>query len=320
MASSAIGLLFLFVFALSQGVRDALFGNIFQSVSFFFIAALTFGTSTLCFCGLALVRQPQDFGRLARAPAMFAALNLTTAIAWLTFFFGLKHLEPAVVATLYNGIGPLTVLILGALGWIDANGRPRLGERLCYLGLAIVLVSLVFVVLTDRSGIVATSPLTVGVALLAVAIGGVAITIGHLIARWFNDRGVGSDAVMGARFVLTFIVAAAAEAVIGQPQLRPPFAALPLITLTAFAVVTIPSFMLQLGVARASPLAVNVMRALGPVSVFAVQQFDGRLKFSGATLACIAGFCVFAIAASVLRAWSEVRGRTDYSTSTGLGP
>jgi hypothetical protein len=40
---------------------------------------------------------------------------------------------------------------------------------------------------------------------------------------------------------------------------------------------------------------------------FAVQQLDGRLKFSGATLFCIAGFCIFPIAASVLRAWSEVR-------------
>jgi len=49
------------------------------------------------------------------------------------------------------------------------------------------------------------------------------------------------------------------------------------------------------------------LRSLGPVSVFAVQQLDGRLKFSGATLFCIAGFCIFPVAASVLRAWSEVR-------------
>jgi hypothetical protein len=168
-------------------------------------------------------------------------------------------------------------------------------------------VILVFVVMTDRSGVTESNPFTQGAALLAVAVGGVTITISHLIARWFNDRGVGSDAVTGTRFVLTFCISAAIEATIGQPMTRPPLAAVPLLALTAFAVVTIPSFSLQLGIARASPLAVNIMRSLGPVSVFAVQQFDGRLKFSGATLLYIAGFCIFAIAASVLRAWSEVR-------------
>jgi SAM-dependent methyltransferase len=59
---------------------------------------------------------------------------------------------------------------------------------------------------------------------------------------------------------------------------------------------------------------------LGPVSVFGVQQFDARLKFSGATLLRIAGFCSFAIAASILRAWSEVRDESiplaDHSMDT----
>ena len=54
-------------------------------------------------------------------------------------FFGFKWLEPAVVATLYNGIGPLTVLFLGGLGWIQAKGKPSMGEWLCYVGLAGVL-------------------------------------------------------------------------------------------------------------------------------------------------------------------------------------
>lgn len=314
MSSSAIGLVFLLLFALSQGVRDALFGNVFQSISFFVVAALAFGASTACFSGLALLRQPKDFGRLATSPALFAALNVLTAVAWLSFFFGLKWLEPAVVATLYNGIGPLTVLVLGGLGWMEAKARPSIGEWLCYLGLAGVLAALVVVVLTDRSGFTVSSSITQAGALLAVGVGGVTITISHLIARWFNDRGVGSDAITGTRFLLTLCVSVGVEAAIGQTTTRPPLAAVPLLMLTAFAVVTIPSFMLQLGIARASPLAVNIMRSLGPVSVFAVQQLDGRLRFSGATLLCVAGFCIFAIAASVLRAWSEVKAGSNDPT------
>lgn len=84
-----------------------------------------------------------------------------------------------------------------------------------------------------------------------------------------------------------------------------------LLALTAFVLITVPSFMLQLGVARVSPLSANVMRSLGPVFVFALQQFDGRLRFSGETLACMTGFCVFAIVVSVLRWRTEASVCTD---------
>jgi drug/metabolite transporter (DMT)-like permease len=318
MSSSATGLMCLLFFAVSQGVRDAMFGNIFQSVSFFFVAILAFGTSTVCFSGLALLCQPDSFRKLPASPAMFTALNVTTAAAWLSFFFGLKHLEPAVVATLFNGIGPLTVIILARLGWMKAMHRLSAGEALCYVGVAAMLAALTFVVLTNRSGLSISDLPRQGAALLIVAAGGVTITISHMIARWFNDRGVGSYAVMGTRFLLTLFAAAAIELAIGQMTTQPPLGAVPVLALTAFALITIPSFSLQLGIARASPLAVNVMRSLGPVSVFAVQQFDGRLRFSSATLICIIGFCIFAIGASVLRAWSEVSAHADSPIETSL--
>ena len=73
----------------------------------------------------------------------------------------------------------------------------------------------------------------------------------------------------------------------------------------AFMLIVVPSFAVQLGIARASPLAVNVIRAMGPVFVFAFQQLDGRRSFSAPTLACIAAFCVFATLASLVRGWRE---------------
>jgi len=41
MSPSQIGLAALLAFAVFQGVRDALFGNVFQSVSFLFVAVVT---------------------------------------------------------------------------------------------------------------------------------------------------------------------------------------------------------------------------------------------------------------------------------------
>ncbi len=307
MPSSVVGLGCLLFFAVSQGARDAFFGNVFQSTSFLLVAVLAFATSTVCFSGLALLRRPRDLKTLLTSPALFAALNATTAMAWLSFFHGLKHLEPAVVATLYNGIGPLTVLGLQALGWTTAKHKPLAAERLCYIGIAGTLVALAVVVLTNRSGLSISNFVTQGGVLAVVVAGGAMITISHLVARWFNDSGVGSDAVMGTRFLLTLLAAGIVEVILGAAATRPSVGSLPFLAAGAFALIAVPSFMLQLGIARASPLAVNVFRSLGPVFVFAMQQLDGRLRFSGGTLICIVAFCIFAIAASLLRGWSEAK-------------
>jgi drug/metabolite transporter (DMT)-like permease len=184
MPSSAVGIGCLLLFAVSQGVRDAFFGNVFQSVSFFLVATLAFTTSTVCFSVLALLQRPRDLRKLFGSPAMFAALNVTTAGAWLSFFFGLQHLEPAAVATLYNGVGPLVVLALAAFGWAKGQIMPSRAERLCYAGVAAALAALAVVVLTNRSGLLQSSVITRAVALFAVIAGGITIAISHMIARW----------------------------------------------------------------------------------------------------------------------------------------
>jgi drug/metabolite transporter (DMT)-like permease len=304
---STVGLACLFLFAVSQGLRDAFFGSVFQSVSFLFVAILAFGLTCVVFIGVSIVRRPQDLKRLAAAPVAFSCLNITTAAAWLGFFYGLRHLEPAVVATIYNGMGSLVVLLAGTLGWKAAKAESSLLERLFFVGVAAALAALVIVVLTGQSGLPTSRVGTEAVALAVVMVAGSMITIGHMIARWFNDAGVHSDAVQGTRFLLTLAAAAILEVLLGEPGTRPSIEAVPLLAVAAFALIATPSFLVQLGISRTTPLAVNVFRSLGPVFVFAVQQFDGRLRFSGATLICILVFCVCAVGASVLRGWIEAK-------------
>lgn len=306
-STSAMGLGCLLFFAVSQGARDAFFGNVFQSISFLVVACLAFSASTLVFTAVAAVRDASSLKCLLSSKRDFVALNATNAAAWLSFLFGLRYLEPAVVAALYNGVGPLAVLSLQAIGWTAAAGRVSPGERACYAGSAISLAALVGVVLSNRSGLPVTAIAIQGSALAVAVFGGVMITMSHVYARSFNDKGVSSDAALGTRFLLTLGGAALLELAFGAPATRPRPEEIPYLTAMAFALVVVPGFMLQLGIARASPLAVNVFRALGPVFVFAVQQLDGRLRFSGATLACIVAFCICAIAASLLRAWSEAQ-------------
>lgn len=306
-ASSWIGLGCLFAFAASQGVRDVFFGNVFQSISFMCVAALAFGTATAAFLGAVALRRPRAITKLLGSPAELVALNGTTAAAWLSFFFSLQYLEPAVVATLYNGAGPLSALLLQRAGMTSTQTRSSRLEVGCYVGIAAALAAMIALVLTGRSGTPATDRLMQAGALAAALLGGAVITLSHAIARWFNDQGVGADAVMGARFLLALLVAAATETGFGTAASWPEDGTqLAVLAATAFALITLPSYLLQIGIAHTSPLAVNVFRSLGPVFVFAVQQLDGRLRFSGATLACVAAFCGFATTSAALRTRSEI--------------
>lgn len=305
MSSKHLGVLFLLLFVTSQGVRDAYFGNVFQSVSFLVVALLAFSMSTIVFMTVSLARRPGDIVRLFAAPGRLAALNATTAAAWLLFFFGLRNLEPAVVATLFNGVGPIVVLIGSWMGWSSARSELGPAEKVIFAGLALTLTALCGVVLTNASGLPSTNISAQALALAGVVVGGAMITTSYAFTKSMTDAGIGSDAVMSVRFLLTLLIALILEIYLGEAAFRPDGQQLPSIAATAFALIVIPSFLVQSGVSRTSPLLANVFRSLGPVFVFAIQQFDGRLQFSGATLACIVAFCSFTIAASLIRGWRE---------------
>ena len=295
------------VFAVAQALRDAYFGNVFQTTSFLVVAVLSFGAMTLIFGGISVITKPDQLRLLWVHRRAFIWLNVTTALAWMGFFFALAHAEPAVVTTLYTGIGPLAAVVLSSKGWWShERTRTSTAERAGYLGVALALVATGAVSILGFSGLT-EQPLHLRVAAVgAAAAGGVVIVISHGIARQLNDVGAGSDTLTGGRFMLALGLAACLELGFGDASMRPTADRLPLLAAAAFLLIALPSFSLQLGIARTSPLAVNVVRALGPVFVFAIQQLDGRLAFSGATLACVALFVVSALWVFALRSRAEM--------------
>ncbi|MDP6708269.1 MAG: hypothetical protein QF893_18145 [Alphaproteobacteria bacterium] len=306
MPATLIGLACLIVFALSQAARDAFFANVFQSVSFLVVAILAFGGSTTVFGAWAWLDKPKELRVLVAHRRLFLGLNATTAAAWLAYFFALKNLEPAIVNTLYTGIGPIAVLALSALGLpLARGGRTGRLERIGYFGVGASLLAVAAVATTGQSGLVGKPSGSAASAVLVATIGGALITFSHMIARRLADLGISSKALLGLRFLFTLGLALAAELALGRAEMRPDLDAVPFLALAAFALIVIPSFFLQLGIARTSPLAVNVIRSLGPIFVFAVQQLDGRIRFSAGTLACILAFIGFALLTSVLRGWAE---------------
>ena len=82
-----------------------------------------------------------------------------------------------------------------------------------------------------------------------------------------------------------------------------------MLTALATVLIVLPLYAFQVGIALTAPLTANVLRALGPVFVFALQQFDGRLAYSAPTLICILAYSAAAILSNVAHAQRAMAGR-----------
>jgi drug/metabolite transporter (DMT)-like permease len=114
--AALLGPFMVLIFCVSQAFRDVYFAGIFQGLDFFAVIVIAFGLSVLIFGFLTATRSPGDFIKLRKHARTAVAMNVTTALAWTCYFFGLKNLEPSIVNTVHSGMAPLTVIVLAAVG------------------------------------------------------------------------------------------------------------------------------------------------------------------------------------------------------------
>ena len=299
------GPLMVVLFCLSQAFRDVYLGNAFQRVDFLAVILLAFVPSTIFFAALSWWRTPQDWKRIGTQARTILAMNITTGLAWTSYFFGLTHLEPAAVNTLHSGIGPLTVIALGLAGFSIA-GKVSMGrlEWACHSGVALTLAAIWIVVIAGWSGL---GPVGghVWLALALLVLSGASITISHLYSRRMAEAGFGADTITAVRYGFIMLGAAIALLWQGKSTGVEGTADGAFLGLAAALLIALPLYILQVGVARTPQLTAHVIRSLGPVFVFALQQIDGRLHLSWPILILIVLYSIFVIAANVVRGWTS---------------
>jgi hypothetical protein len=292
------------VFVVTQAFRDVYFGTAFQGIDFFFVIVLAFSLSTVAFAAVTAIREPAAFARMRRELPALAWINVTTAIAWISYFFSLKHLQPSVVNTLHSGAGPLTVILLASFGiHIARPSAVNQAERLCYAGLAASLGFLCWAVLTGQSGLWSESLLVTAAGLVLPAVSGASITISLLWCKRLNERGIGADAITASRYWLIIAIALLVEVVGARPTGVGSAADFAVLAVVTTALIVLPLYSLQLGIARTAPLTAHVIRSLGPVLIFGLELADGRIAYSGPVLVGIVLYSFFALASNLARGW-----------------
>jgi len=313
------GFLASLAFMALASVRDVYFGGLFQSTDPLGVAVVAFAACALVFAPIALVRSPESFRLLARRPGEVLAVNVTTALAWIAFFYALRTIEPLLVQILFSGVGPLSVT------WLDrfvALTRPKpLGrtERAIHLGLLVSLVLAAVVVVSGLSGMgqqsVRTALLGVGLAVGA----GISISLSTVLSRRLSDAGVRPSALVSVRFVGAIVLAAALAVVSGGGlSLGGSRHEIVVAVVAVLALIVFPIYVSQVGTALASPLTVRAVLALGPVVIFVLQLLEGRLTPSPYSLACAVLYGPLAVSAAVARRRSSMRS-VSMSASTARG-
>lgn len=304
--SALAGPLLVLVFTLSQAFRDVYFGSVFQRFDFFAIIFLAFVLSTMIFGVVAWRRAPGDFRKLRGQGGTVLAVNLTTALAWSSYFFALTYIDPSIVNTIHSAMGPLVVVVLGAFGVALAQpSSTGTAERVGYVGIALAVVALWFVVLGGHAGF-AQKDLSASIAGLALlTVSGTSITVSLLYCKRLQDKGIGADALTTVRYVALIVFAAIMMFWRNRPTGLDTPSQAGILALASLLLLVLPLYSLQVGIGRTSPLTANIVRALSPVMVFALEQFDGRMRYSAAVLVCILVYSASVILTNVARGWRD---------------
>jgi hypothetical protein len=129
-----------------------------------------------------------------------------------------------------------------------------------------------------------------------------------------HDHGVNAEVVTSVRYGFLILIAAGVVWHRGGLQGIGSIGEAATLTGLATVLIVLPLYAFQVGIALTAPLTANVLRALGPVFVFALQQIDDRLSTSGPTLIGILAYSAGAILSNVAHARSEADGKSGTST------
>jgi drug/metabolite transporter (DMT)-like permease len=307
---SRAGMVLLLGFVAAQAVRDVYLRHLFGHLGLFEVALIAFGTAMLSFgLGVALFARHQV--QLLRVSWRYViAVNVTTLVAWLSYFGSLRLVEPAAVNLAFSGVAPAAVAGWGLLGLRSAvRSVPGRVETLLHWGLLAVIGLLGTVVSTGRSGFPQLDPTTglAGIALAAFA--GVIITAETIISKRMNEAGISALSIVGVRFSL--VTAVAAVMVAHEPA---NIAALPAAAIFQQCLV----FLLVLvgaGLKLTNPLISSVVNAIGPVTTLALQAITGLVAFSPAMLIITTLYAIISLAAVT----ASVIGPTSITNTANEG-
>lgn len=296
----ALALIATFVFTLALGNVAA--GHYLQKWDTFITLWMVFATATaLLSAAYALEPDAKPLAKVVQEHFRdILWLNVTTAVSWVTTYYALRSLEPAIAHAVTFAVSPFVVMGIAALA------KPRQAvmkaEVLCALGILGVVAYFVAITLKGLSGVGAADHGALVLGFLASAVSGISVAGNTLFSKRLGAAGVSAKAVIATRFYLLALLAFGVWGL--GPDRFSRYSVSDYLMLLAIAAVgiSLPLFLLQKIIERTAAMTVSFIVILGPIATYLLQVFDPRLRPSAHTLLGIALVVLFIILGSMSRA------------------
>jgi drug/metabolite transporter (DMT)-like permease len=292
-----VGTLFLIGSALLSSVNQVYYAIYIQNLDPFAFTFVSFLLSAVIFNLIVMFsKQPIVFGERSNRKNIIS-LNVSTAVAFLGFFYALKFVEPAIVSAIEIGVGPLITLLLGKF----FNPKKKLRGINLIIGAGILLGSLLlfWASLTGRSGIEFNSIYDMSKGMFASIICGLGAVMAAIYSKRLSEAGWSSTKILAHRFYAIVPISAIFAFANGSLNtiLLENWMWIMIVTITG---VVLPLYMLQVGIRFCDPFFVMISITFIPAFTFIFQLFDPRIVWSNVTLCGVVTLLVFALLSVVI--------------------
>ncbi|OEH92579.1 DMT family transporter [Bacillus solimangrovi] len=206
-------------------------------------------------------------------------LNISTVVAFVSFYFALKYIEPAVVSAIEMGLAPFFLLVFST--WLYPSRKASVKDYFISAGVLTGSLFLYWTTINGQSGlgVIPGDTLFKGIsAALSCSIGAVFATI---YSKRLSNQGWHAEKIMAHRFY-AIIIFSALFASKSLPNVL--INHWEWILIASIAGVILPLYLMQIGIQFCDPFVVMMSICLIPIFTFFFQLFDPRIVWSTQTL------------------------------------
>lgn len=293
-------------------VQDVATGNVEQVVSPFLLVLISFSFSAILFQGIAFALDRRNYRLPFSHRKQLLQVNLQATGAWIGYFLGIKYLEPAVVAAILVGLGPVTALLVEVVTRAEKSvGR---ADLISTAGIFAGTVLLAAISITGRSSLVHLSPRQAWIGLAFTVVSAVFTVTTSYAMKGLSQAGCTPVTIMAHRFYV-LVPASLGVVLAGGGDVRPLLREWPSVFMIAL-VIAGGLLAYQYGIKYAPTLLVIILSAVSPLIVYVFEMGDARLRLSVYSGLFIALTSLFALVPvfSMLTA----RGARPHSPELGI--
>ncbi|MBA0036889.1 DMT family transporter [Pantoea sp. BIGb0393] len=305
--SYLFGLLMVLLYNFLDAGKEVYSGFLVQENHPLSITFIVFSIAMVFFQLYGVSFSRQNYLSTMRSFTQVLILNITTAGSWISFFYCMQYLEPAVASAIITGVAPLLIIYIAPVFFKNESHQYKTIFIFC-----ITFCSLWLAAISLREGSLtynySSSEILIGV--LMAVICSVFSIFSNIFSRRLSDRGCLPSSIMAHRFYIIVLITMSysldSSGYKGVIEILSPGIAI----LAIFGVV-IPLWCLQHGIKSLSPARVMVFISVNPIFTFVFQFFDPRLSPTLSSLVAILLICFFSLASELWGIKPKGRGEAD---------